>query len=84
MTLKFGVGIRPRFVIGDTDFQCVIKQGVGTWPKNACVSTPLLKWYLIVSQLQHTPWPRPDVASALAKVWPCPAWEETLQFYGAF
>ena len=31
-----------------------------TLTKNACVSTLLLKWYLIISQLQNMPWPRPD------------------------
>ena len=35
-------------------------EGVETWPKNACVSTLLLKCYLIISQLQNMPWPRPD------------------------
>ena len=27
--------------------------------KNACVSTLLLKWYLIINQLLNPPWPRP-------------------------
>ena len=33
-----------------------------TWPKKACVSTPLLKCYLIISELQILPWPRPDIS----------------------
>ena len=47
-----------------------------TWPKKACVSTPLLKCYLIINQLRNTPWPRPAVARGLAKVWPHPAWDK--------
>ena len=34
---------RPPLVSGDVEFQRVIKQGVETWPKKACVSTLLLK-----------------------------------------
>ena len=29
------------------------------WPKKGCVSTPWLKWCLIINELQNTPWPRP-------------------------
>ena len=36
------------------------KRGVETWPKNGCVSTPLLNCYLIISELRIRPWPRPD------------------------
>ncbi len=28
-------------------------------PKKVCVSTLYLKWILIISELQNTPWPRP-------------------------
>ena len=28
-------------------------------PKKACISTLYLKWYLIISELQNTPWLRP-------------------------
>ena len=37
-----------------------------TWPKKACVSTPLLKYYLIISELQILPWPRPDLSLGFA------------------
>ena len=30
-----------------------------TWPFFGCVSTLLSKYYLIISELQNTPWPRP-------------------------
>ena len=30
-----------------------------TRQKKACVSTLYLKWYLIIGELQNTPWPRP-------------------------
>ena len=53
------VGTRPRPVSGDADLQWVIKRGVETWPKKGGVSTPGLKWYLIINKLQNTPWPRP-------------------------
>ena len=36
------------------------KWGVEMWPKNGCVSTPLLNCYLIISELRIYPWPRPD------------------------
>ena len=36
-----------------------------TWLKKACVSTLLLKCYLIISELQILPWPRPDIALGL-------------------
>ena len=36
------------------------KQGVEMWPKNGCVSTPLLNCYLIISELRIRLWPRPD------------------------
>ena len=42
------------------DLQGVMKQGVETWPKNGCVSTPLLNWYLTISELRIRLWPRPD------------------------
>ena len=45
----FNGGMRPRLVSGGVDFQRVIKQGVETWPKKACVSTLRLKLYLIIS-----------------------------------
>jgi len=35
-------------------------KGVEMWPKNGCVSTPLLNCYLIISELRIRPWPRPD------------------------
>ena len=35
--------------------------GVETWTFFGHVSTLLLKYYLIINQLQKTPWPRPDV-----------------------
>lgn len=28
-------------------------------PKKACISTLYQNWYLIISELQNTPWPRP-------------------------
>ena len=36
-------------VSGGVDFQRVIKRSVETWPKKACVSTLLLRSYLIIS-----------------------------------
>ena len=36
------------------------KWGVEMWPKNGCVSTPLLNCYLIISELRIRLWPRPD------------------------
>ena len=36
------------------------KRGVEMWPKNGCVSTPLLNCYLIISELRIRLWPRPD------------------------
>lgn len=33
-----------------------------TRQKKACVSTLYLNWYLIISELQNTPWPRPTNA----------------------
>ena len=56
------VGTRPRPVSGGADFQWVIKHGVETWPKKGCVSTLLFKSYLIINELQNSPWPRPDSA----------------------
>ena len=41
------------------EYQLVIKCSVETRPKKACVSTLYLKWILIISELQNTPWPRP-------------------------
>ena len=39
-----------------------------TWTFFGCVSTLLLKCYLIVNQLQNTPWPRPDVGLCLVRL----------------
>ena len=36
------------------------KQGVEMWPKNGCVSTPLLNCYLIISELRIRLWLCPD------------------------
>ena len=36
------------------------KRGVEMWPKNGCVSTPLLNCYLIISELRIRLWPCPD------------------------
>ena len=36
------------------------KWGVEMWPKNGCVSTPLLNCYLIINELRIHLWPRPD------------------------
>ena len=35
------------------------KMRCGNATKEACISTPYLEWYLIISELQNTPWPRP-------------------------
>ena len=58
-SLKFIGGTQPRLIFGGVDYQCVIKCSVETLPKKACVSTLYLKWHLIISELQNTPWPRP-------------------------
>ena len=52
-------GTQPRSVFRVVDYQLVIKCSVETRPKKACVSTLYLKWCLIISELQNTPWPRP-------------------------
>ena len=41
-------------------FKGLLKRGVEMWPKNGCVSTPLLNYYLIISELWIRLWPRPD------------------------
>ena len=38
-----------------------------TWTFFGCVSTLLLKYYLIINELQNAPWPRPDVGLRLAR-----------------
>lgn len=35
----------------------------GNATKKSCVSTLYLKWCLIISELQNTPWPRPANAN---------------------
>ena len=56
---KITGGTRPRLIFRGGDSQWVIKCSVETRPKKACVSTLHLKWYLIISELQNIPWPRP-------------------------
>ena len=57
--IKCRIRTRPRSVFGGADCQLVIKCSVETWPKKGCVSTLLFKSYLIINELQNSPWLRP-------------------------
>ena len=52
-------GTQSRLIFGGVDYQCVIKYSVETQASFSRVSTLYLKWILIISELQNTPWPRP-------------------------
>ena len=57
--MKSPAGRGHTLVFRTVEYQLVIKYNVETRPKKACVSTLYLKWILIISELQNTPWPRP-------------------------
>ena len=64
------VGTQPRPVFVNIDYQSVIKRTVETQPKNVHVSTPSLKPYLIINDLQNPPWPHPASSTSSSRQLP--------------
>jgi hypothetical protein len=67
------VGTQPRPVLGNIDYQSVIKRAVETQSKKVHVSTPMLKLHLIINDLRNPPWPHPASSTSSSRQLPVSA-----------